>query len=481
MANLHEECGIFGIFTDKTDDVAALTYYGLYALQHRGQESCGIVVNDDGVFTSYKDLGLVGDVFTPQRLAELGQGNIALGHCLYGNFVSHIRQNCQPVVANHMKGCLALANNGALTNSYTLREQLEMRGAIFHSTSDAEIISYIITQERIECGSIEQAVCNAMDKLDGAYSIAVMSPTKLIAARDPHGFRPLCYGKLPDGGYVVASETCGLDAVGARYIRDIRPGEVLVFSPEGLRSIETHCNKCEQKLCIFEYIYFARPDSVVEGVSVHAARKKAGALLAKAHPADADIVIGVPDSGIDAAIGYAEASGIPYGLGFIKNKYIGRTFISPGQKTREHQVRIKLNPLSETVKGKRVVLIDDSIVRGTTCAHIVHMLRDAGASEVHMRVSSPPFVAPCYYGTDVDSKEKLIAVSHSVEEIRDIIGVDTLGYLPLEDIFSITGKNDCSYCNSCFTEVYPTEVPDQRVKNRYEQKLNRVRLSNNGR
>ncbi|MBE6753079.1 MAG: amidophosphoribosyltransferase [Ruminococcaceae bacterium] len=474
MSNLHEECGIFGVFSERSEDVAALTYYGLYALQHRGQESCGIVVNDDGVMTAHKDVGLVGDVFTADRLDKLGTGNMAVGHCRYGADKFNSRQNCQPVVVNHMKGCLALAHNGSLTNAYSLRETLEMQGAIFHSSSDAELIACVITQQRIVSKSIEEAVCGAMDKLEGAYSIVVMSPTKLIAARDPHGFRPLCYGRIPEGAYIVASESCALETVGAHFIRDIRPGEILMFSPNGITSIDTHCEKCKPSPCIFEYIYFARPDSVIDGVSVHQARKNAGALLAKAHPAEADVVIGVPDSGIDAAIGYAEESGIPYGLGFIKNKYIGRTFISPGQKTREHQVRIKLNPLGEIVRGKRVVLIDDSIVRGTICAHIVHMLREAGAAEVHMRVSSPPFIAPCYYGTDIDSKDSLVAVSHTIEEIRRIIGVDSLGYLPLEDLPGVLGNKGCGYCNACFTEQYPTAVPDQRSKNRFEQKLNRV-------
>ena len=473
MAELHEECGIFGIFSHRTEDVAASVYYGLFALQHRGQEGCGIAVCDDGVFSSYKNLGLVNDIFTADMLASLGEGNMAIGHCRYGTTGNNNRSNCQPMLVNHIKGRMALAHNGNLTNAADLRDQLEMKGAIFHTTSDTEIISYIITQERINCSSIQEAVNRAMDHIDGAYSLVIMSPTKLIAARDPHGFRPLCYGETDDGDYIVASESCALEAVGAHFIRDVEPGEVVVFSSAGVSSLTGHCKTAQPAMCIFEYIYFARPDSVIDGISVHRARKNAGALLAMEHPVCADVVIGVPDSGIDAALGYAEQSGIPYGIGFIKNKYIGRTFIAPGQKQREDKVRIKLNPLADTVRGKRVVMIDDSIVRGTTSARIVRLLCEAGATEVHMRVSAPPFVAPCYYGTDVDSKDNLIAVSHSVEEIAAAIGVDSLGYLALEDLVKITGSNTSRYCTACFTENYPTAIPTNVGKNRFEEKISK--------
>lgn len=472
MSNLREECGVFGVYSPTPCDVADTTYYGLFALQHRGQESCGIVVNDDGVFTSYKDVGLVNDVFTPENLARLGEGNIAVGHVRYGTTGGNDRSNAQPIVVNHIKGRMALAHNGNLVNSGELRRSLELEGSIFHTTSDTEVISYLITKARLTAPSIEQAINAAMNKLKGAYSLVIASPSKLIAVRDEHGFRPLCYGKTEDGRYIVASESCALDAVGATLIRDIRPGEILVFDKNGIRSIEDHCGKAPHTLCVFEYIYFARPDSVIEGCCVHSARMRAGAFLALEHPVQADVVIGVPDSGIDAAIGYSRQSGIPYELGFIKNKYIGRTFIAPGQKSREDKVKIKLNPVSEVVKGKRVVLIDDSIVRGTTSARIVKLLREAGATEIHMRVSAPAFTNPCYYGTDIDSKENLIACKHTVTEIAKLIGVDSLGYLGLESAKQMAkGVNGSGYCTACFDGVYPTEIPSAPMKNRFETKI----------
>ena len=473
MSKIKEECGVFGVYSPKRANLAASVYYGLFALQHRGQESCGIVVNDDGLFNSYKDIGLVNDVFTPEILKTLGSGNMAVGHVRYGTTGNNDRLNSQPIVVNHVKGRMALAHNGNLVNSYELREELELGGSIFHTTSDTEVISYLITKERLKSSSIEEAVNRAMDSLQGAYSLIVMSPSKLIAVRDPNGFRPLCYGMTEDGSYVIASESCALDSVGATLIRDIRPGEVAVFDKDGVRSITEHCAKAKPSLCVFEYIYFARPDSVIDGFSVHEARLHAGEALAKEHPVEADIVIGVPDSGIDAAIGYSRASGITYGLGFIKNKYIGRTFISPGQKSREDKVKIKLNPISETVKGKRVVMIDDSIVRGTTSARIVRLLREAGAKEVHMRVSSPPFLNPCYYGTDIDSRDSLIACKYSIEETAGIIGVDSLGYLSIESAKNIAaGINGTSYCTACFDGQYPTPVPAEMKKNRFEYKIN---------
>ncbi len=472
MSNLREECGVFGVYSPTPCDVAGTTYYGLFALQHRGQESCGIVVNDDGVFTSYKDVGLVNDVFTPENLARLGEGNISVGHVRYGTTGGNDRSNAQPIVVNHVKGRMALAHNGNLVNSGELRRSLELEGSIFHTTSDTEVISYLITKARLTAPSIEQAINAAMNKLKGAYSLVIASPSKLIAVRDEHGFRPLCYGKTEDGRYIVASESCALDAVGATLIRDIRPGEILVFDKNGIRSIEDHCGKAPHTLCVFEYIYFARPDSVIEGCCVHSARMRAGAFLALEHPVQADVVIGVPDSGIDAAIGYSRQSGIPYELGFIKNKYIGRTFIAPGQKSREDKVKIKLNPVSEVVQGKRVVLIDDSIVRGTTSARIVKLLREAGATEIHMRVSAPAFTNPCYYGTDIDSKENLIACKHTVPEIAKLIGVDSLGYLGLESAKQMAkGVNGSGYCTACFDGVYPTEIPSAPMKNRFETKI----------
>ena len=472
MSNLREECGVFGVYSPETYGIADTVYYGLFALQHRGQESCGIVVNDDGVFSPYKDTGLVNDVFTPEIIERLGEGSIAVGHVRYGTTGSNDRSNAQPIVVNHVKGKMALAHNGNLVNSGELRRELELQGSIFHTTSDTEVISYIITKERLTAPSIEQAVNRAMDKLKGAYSLVVMSPSKLIAVRDEHGFRPLCYGKTSDGRYIVASESCALDAVGAQFIRDIKPGEIVVFDKNGVRTIEDHCNKKPCTLCVFEYIYFARPDSIIDGCCVHSARVRAGAFLALQHPVQADVVIGVPDSGLDAAIGYSKQSGIPYGIGFIKNKYIGRTFIAPSQKNREDKVRIKLNPIPDTVRGKRIVMIDDSIVRGTTSARIVKLLREAGASEIHMRVSAPPFLNPCYYGTDIDSRDNLIACRHSTEEIAEIIGVDSLGYLSIENVKQIAkGMNGCGYCTACFDGVYPTKIPQTPLKNRFETKI----------
>jgi len=459
MSELREECGVFAVIGNEVSQVSSTCYYGLFALQHRGQESCGIVVNDDGVFRSYKDVGLVNDVFDHEALDELGSGYMALGHVRYGTADNRGRVNAQPMVVNHIKGHMALAHNGTLVNYEQLRRELELGGAIFHSTSDTEVISYLITKERLTAPSIEEAVNRAISRLEGAYSIIVMSPTKLVCARDEMGFRPLCYGQCEDGRYVIASESCALDTVGARFIRDLEPGEIVVFDKNGIRTITDHCLKKDKKLCVFEYVYFARPDSVIDGVPVHEARKAAGRFLAKEHKVDADIVIGVPDSGLDAALGYSEESGIPYGIGFIKNKYIGRTFIAPGQSAREDLVRIKLNPVSATVKGKRVVMIDDSIVRGTTCARIVKLLRDAGAKEVHVRISSPPFLNPCYYGTDVDSKGALIACGHSIPEIAKIIGADTLDYLSMGAIGKIAGTNGEGFCTACFDGNYPTRVP----------------------
>jgi amidophosphoribosyltransferase len=472
MSNVREECGVFGIFANSKANVAASVYFGLFALQHRGQESCGICVNDDGVFNTYKDSGLVDDVFTPEVMASLGEGNMAVGHVRYSTAETVGRANAQPIVVNHIKGRMALSHNGSLINYFELREELEMDGAIFHTDSDAEIISFLITRERLKAPSIEEAINRAMHKIKGSYSIVAMSPSKMIALRDERGFRPLCYGITDDGNYVVASESCALDSVGAVLIRDIKPGEIMIFDKNGVRSITDHCHKAPPSLCVFEYIYFARPDSIIDGVSVHTARRRAGEFLADEHPVPADVVIGVPDSGIDAAMGYAAKSGIPYGLGFIKNKYIGRTFISPAQSIREDKVKIKLNPVSDTVNGKRVVLVDDSIVRGTTCALIVRLLREAGAVEVHMRSSAPPFVNACYYGTDISSSESLIAANNSIEEIAKILDVDSLGYLSIESANRLTGHGpENGFCRACFNGCYPTEIPNLKKKNKYKKKI----------
>ncbi len=471
-----EECGVFGVYSPRATQAASLVYYGLFALQHRGQESCGIVVCDDGLFTSYKDVGLMSNVFTPETMSKFPDGNIGLGHVRYGTTGSNERNNCQPIVVNHIKGRMAIAHNGNLVNSNELRRELELQGSIFHTTSDTEVISYFLIRERLSAPSTEEALNRAMNRIKGAYSLLIMSPSKLIAVRDEHGFRPLCIGVREDGSFVVASESCALDAIEAKFLRDVEPGEIVVFDKDGMRSIRDHCGRAKRASCIFEYIYFARPDSVLDGVSVHDARLRAGACLARRYPVEADVVIGVPDSGLDAALGYSRESCIPYGVGFIKNRYIGRTFIEPGQLSRENQVRMKLSPVASVVKGKRVVMIDDSIVRGTTCEHIVKMLREAGALEVHMRVSSPPFLNPCYYGTDIDSRELLIACHNTVDEIAKIIDADTLGYLAIDDLGELLGT-DCSegYCSACFDAKYPTQTPKEGDKNRFEFKISEAR------
>ena len=469
--SIHEECGVFGVFSPEPTNVAAIAYYDLYALQHHGQESCGITVNDDGVFSSHKDLGLVNDVFSREVLSRFPEGKIAIGHVRYGTTGATSRRNCQPLAINHQKGQMALAHNGNLSNADLLRDKLELAGAIFHTTIDTEIIAYLITQARLKVRSIEEAVSQAMNRLEGAYSLCLMSSTKLIAVRDPQGFRPLCYGRMPDGTWVVASESCALSAVGAELERDLLPGEILVFTKDGMTSRVEHCHTKPRKSCVFEYIYFARPDSIIDGVSIHAARTRAGEILAACHPVDADVVIGVPDSGLDAALGYSRASGIPYGIGLIKNKYIGRTFIAPGQENRVDKVRIKLNPIDETVRGKRVVLIDDSIVRGTTSKRITDLIRKAGAKEIHLRISAPPFLHPCYYGTDIDSSDKLVAAHHTLEEITQIVGADTLGYLPIGSLPTLAGDIPC--CDACFSGDYPTSIPKNTNKNRFETKLSK--------
>lgn len=469
--NIHEECGVFGIYSNKPANVASFVYFGLYALQHRGQESCGIVVNERGVFKTRKGVGLVNEVFNEKNLGEFDEGRIAIGHVRYSTTGGVNTENCQPLTVRHVKGSLAIAHNGNLINALDLRREFELHGAIFHTTSDTEVISYAITRERLECGSIQSAVERAMDRIKGAYSLVIMSPKKLIAARDPNGFRPLALGALPDNeGYVVASETCAFDCIGAKFIRDIEPGEIIVIDENGLQSIKTHCGG-KSSLCVFEFVYFARPDSVIEGASVHKARLRAGRFLAKQHPVDADVVIGCPDSGLDAALGYSQESGIPYGVGFIKNRYIGRTFIQPTQGQRENSVKIKLNVLSETVKDKRVVLVDDSIVRGTTSAKVVKLLRNAGAKEIHMRISSPPFISECFFGTDIDSKENLIANHHTIDEIAEIIGADTLGFLSAESVAQIAENAKCGFCTGCFTGKYPVEVPEEIPKDKFERKF----------
>lgn len=467
---IHEECGVFGIYSPVPADLAPLARFGLYALQHRGQESAGIALNDDGVFRACRGAGLVNEVLSSEKLEALGQGNIAVAHVRYATTGADNLRNVQPLIINHHKGSMALAHNGNLTNAFELRTALEQRGSIFHTTTDSEVIAYVIVGQRLRCGSIESAVCAAMDVIHGAYSLVISSPTKLIAARDPHGFRPLCLGRRADGSVVAASESCALDAVGAAFLRDVEPGEVVMVDENGLHSDRSHCGRSRRSLCVFEYIYFARPDSVLDGKSVCLARQRAGEFLAQEHPVEADVVVGVPDSGLDAAIGYARASGIPYAIGLTKNKYVGRTFIAPTQSERETGVNLKLNPIRSVIEGKRVILIDDSIVRGTTCRRTVELLRRAGAKEVHMRISAPPFIAPCFYGTDIDSADGLIANHHTVPEIAKLIGADSLGYLSLEHAGLLTGE-DSGFCMACFSGDYPTEIPAPGSKSRFERRI----------
>ena len=449
---LHEECGVIGIW-DPAGSCARTAYYGLFALQHRGQEACGIAAMKGLELDFHKDRGLLGEVFTPEILDRLG-GTMAVGHVRYSTAGGDKRENAQPLTLKYVKGTLAVAHNGNLVNARALRESFEYSGGIFQTTSDTELIAYAIAQQRLHCGSAEEAVCRALGKLKGAFSIIVMSPRKLIAAKDPWGFRPLCMGRRGEA-IVFASETCALEAIGAAFERELEPGEVVVAEDGHVRSIRTNCPKGGGHMCIFEYIYFARPDSVIWGQSVHQARRNAGRLLAQESPVEADLVIGVPDSGLDAAMGYAQESGIPYGMGLVKNRYIGRTFITPGQESRERAVRIKLGALRSSVQGKRVVMIDDSIVRGTTSKQIVTLLREAGAAEVHMRSSAPPFIAPCYFGTDIPDREDLIATHHTVEEIRQMIGADSLAFLSHKALMKIAPDAQRGFCDGCFTGKYP--------------------------
>ena len=468
---LHEECGVFGMYDFDGGDVASTIYYGLFALQHRGQESCGIAVSDTsgpkGRGQSYKDMGLVNEVFTPEILGKLN-GDIGVGHVRYSTAGASTRENAQPLVLNYVKGTLALAHNGNLINANELRHDLEYTGAIFQTTIDTEVIAYHIARERLNSKTAEEAVRRAVAKLKGAFSLVVASPRKLIGARDPFGFKPLCIGKR-DNAYILTSETCALETIGAEFIRDVRPGEVVTISPEGGIQSDMSLALAPEKeaRCIFEYIYFARPDSHIDGVSVYGSRIKAGRFLAMDSPVDADLVVGVPESGNAAALGYSLQSGIPYGTAFVKNSYVGRTFIKPKQSSRESSVRVKLNVLKEAVAGKRIIMIDDSIVRGTTSDRIVKMLRDAGATEVHVRISSPPFLWPCYFGTDIPEREQLIAYNRTIDEIREIIGADSLGYLDVERLEELS--EGLSICKGCFNGIYPLEPPKEDIRGSYEK------------
>ena len=470
-SGLHEECGVFGMYDFDGGDVASTIYYGLFALQHRGQESCGIAVSETngpkGKVTSYKGMGLVNEVFTQDNLEPM-HGDIGVGHVRYSTAGASTRENAQPLVLNYVKGTLALAHNGNLINAMELRKDLEYTGAIFQTTIDSEVIAYHIARERLNSNSVEEAVGRACQKIKGAFALVVMSPRKLVGARDPYGFKPLCIGKR-DNAYILASETCALDTIGAEYVRDVLPGEIVTITPEGgiQSDLSLALPKEKEARCIFEYIYFARPDSHIDGVSVYASRIKAGRFLAMDSPVDADLVVGVPESGNAAALGYSLQSGIPYGTAFVKNGYVGRTFIKPKQSSRESSVRVKLNVLKEAVDGKRIIMIDDSIVRGTTSDRIVKMLRDAGATEVHVRISSPPFLWPCYFGTDIPEREQLIAYNRSIEDIRKIIGADSLGYLGVERLEEMVGG--LCICKGCFTGTYPMEPPKEDIRGDFER------------
>ena len=471
---LREECGVFGIYDFSGENVASTIYYGLFALQHRGQESCGIAVSDTkgpkGKVLSHKGMGLVNEVFDSESMEKLA-GDIGVGHVRYSTAGGSTRENAQPLVLNYIKGTLALAHNGNLINAPELRDELAHDGAIFQTTIDSEVIAYHIARERVHTPSVERAVAGAMKKLKGAYSLVVMSPRKLIGARDPFGFKPLCIGKR-ENAYILASESCALDTIGAEFIRDVEPGEIVTITPDhGIQSDRSMCFSGEEQhktaRCIFEYIYFGRPDSYMDGVSIYHSRIQAGRYLAMDSPVEADLVVGVPESGNAAALGYSLESGIPYGTAFVKNGYVGRTFIKPKQSSRESSVRVKLNVLREAVEGKRVIMIDDSIVRGTTSDRIVRMLREAGAKEVHMRVSSPPFLHPCYFGTDVPEREQLIAHNRSVEEICRVIGADSLGYLRLERLSEMV--DELPICRGCFTGEYPLDPPTEDIRGEYDR------------
>ena len=469
--DLHEECGVFGMYDFDGHDVASTIYYGLFALQHRGQESCGIAVSKTdgpkGKVTTHKDMGLVNEVFT-QDILESMKGDIGVGHVRYSTAGASTRENAQPLVLNYVKGTLGLAHNGNLINANELRRELEYTGAIFQTTIDSEVIAYHIARERLNSDNVEEAVRRAAQKIQGAFALVVMSPRKLIGARDPYGFKPLCIGKR-DNAYILTSESCALDTLGAEFVRDVLPGEVVTITPEkGIVSDTTMClEKERQARCIFEYIYFARADSHFDGISVYDARIKAGRFLAQDSPVEADLVVGVPESGNAAALGYAMESGIPYGTAFVKNSYVGRTFIKPKQSSREQSVRVKLNVVKEAVAGKRIIMIDDSIVRGTTSGLIVNMLKEAGAKEVHVRISAPPFLWPCYFGTDIPAREQLIAYNRSIEDIRDLIGADSLGYLRIERLKEMV--SGLPICEGCFTGTYPLAPPTEDIRGEYER------------
>ncbi len=455
---LHEECGVFGVYNNNGFDTARMTYYGLFALQHRGQESAGIAVNNNGTILYRKEMGMVAEIFDDYVLDYL-KGHSSIGHVRYSTAGSSLVENAQPLVLKYTKGHMSLAHNGNLTNAGAIRKQLEAKGTIFQTSTDSEVIAALLSRARIKYSSIEEALVEVMDEIQGAYSLLVMTPHKIIAARDPLGMRPLVMGEL-DGSYVFSSESCAFDALGVKLIRDLDPGEVVVVGLDGVKSIQTQEYR-SSAMCSFEYIYFARPDSVMEGIEVYETRFRAGQKLFEEHPVEADVVVGVPDSGLGAAHGYSAASGIRLVDGFMKNRYVGRTFIAPNQELRERGVHLKLNPIRSQIAGKRVIMIDDSIVRGTTSRKIVNLLRDAGATEVHVRISSPPVRYSCYMGIDTPEREDLVASTHTLEEIKELIGADSVGYISREGLLTTFDGTKCDFCTACFDGNYPVQIVDK--------------------
>ncbi|WP_426349867.1 amidophosphoribosyltransferase [Alloiococcus sp. CFN-8] len=458
-----EECGVFGIFSPDVEEVTSITYYGLYALQHRGQESAGIAVADGSNLRCEKGMGLVSEAFDKEKLGEL-RGNAAIGHVRYSTAGSSNLINAQPLVTESKYGTVAMAHNGNCTNAEVIRDLLEDGGHLFNTTNDSEVILSLIARGARR--GIEQAVFEALQAIKGSFALVILTKDKLIGVRDTYGIRPLAIGKYKDS-YILTSESCALDTIGAEFVRDVKPGEIVVIDKEGLRSVNkierTTCNTCS-----FEYIYFARPDSTIDGMNVYESRVRVGEGLYKECPAEADVVIGVPDSGLAAAVGYAKASGIPYADGFIKNRYIGRTFIAPSQELREKAVALKLNPLKNIVNGKRIVLIDDSIVRGTTSVRLVELMKKAGAKEVHFRVASPIVKFPCYFGIDTPYRRELIGANKTVEEIKDMLGADSLGYISIEGMIEAFGRGD-NFCLGCFSGVYPVAPPMETNKDYLER------------
>ena len=456
LDKLHEECGVVGVYGHP--EAANLVYLGLYALQHRGQESAGIVASTHSKMRLEVGMGLVADVFDPIRILKL-PGPLAIGHNRYSTAGKSELVNAQPCMINYSAGSLALAHNGNLVNAHAIRKELGSKGAIFQSTNDSEVIVHLMAQSKAET-FVDQAA-EALRQVSGAYSLVLMTKTELVAARDPHGFRPLCLGKL-DGAYIVASETCVMDLIEAEFIREVEPGELILINDQGIQSFFPF-KKVETKHCVFEHIYFARPDSFIFGEHVYTARKNMGRAMAQESPADVDLIVPVPDSGVVSAMGFAEESGIPFEMGLIRNHYVGRTFIEPQSQIRHFGVKLKLNPVKEIIAGKRIAIIDDSIVRGTTARKIVKMLRDVGAKEVHLRISAPPILHSCFYGIDTPTKEELIAHTHDLEETRQYLAADSLAYLSLEKMMEVLENGKKKFCSACFDGNYPVPITDKKT------------------